>query len=113
VLDLWLEDLSLREKEHSIAPGTGRVNRSLVKVLRAEFGTVLSDRLDHRRVNTWRGTLADEITAKRIGASHANNLIALLKQIVTWAQHPERRPESRRRSTPCSAAAKGAAVPGD
>jgi len=93
VFDRWLEhSLEVRVREGSLKRSTAGAYRSmLAQHLRPAFGGYRSDRLNLAVIEEWRAGIAQRIAAGTMQRKTYTNLSGLLRVIVDWSRHRERR----------------------
>ena len=91
VFEAWLSDeLDVRRATGDrMKPSTARTYRNIVKKhFIPTFGDCPSDKLTPSAVSAWRKELAAKVGASTMSKKTLNNLLGLLRQILTWAREP-------------------------
>ena len=91
VFKTWLSDeLDVRlDTGDRMKPSTARTYRNIVeKHFIPAFGDCPSDRLTPTAVAAWRKELAAKVGEGEMSKKTLNNLLGLLRQVLTWAQEP-------------------------
>jgi integrase len=90
LLDIWItQSLDVRLNQGLLKHSTSKSYKSMIeKHLRPAFGDIRTDQLTHKVLSGWERLKSEDIAQGELSRKSYNNLLNLLKSILSWARHP-------------------------